>query len=132
MTIRGLLFRFALTYFVALLVVGFALHLAGNTPSWLNVGLRAGLFAGVEYFLLSLFSLRNKRAASKTELCLALSGMLAIDFLVNMLGRSSGVDLGVSALAALTASTFHGLCAIPAVISVHGRMTRLFLHTANG
>lgn len=132
MTIMGLLFRFALAYFVALLVAAAALRLAGDTPSWLNVGLRAGLFAGIAYVQLSLFSLRNKRAAFKSELYLALSGMLAVDFLVNMLGRSSGVDLGVSVLAALTVSAIHGLCAIPAVVSAQRRMTRLFLRTANG
>lgn len=131
MTLMGLLFRFTLAYFAVLLVVGPALHMVGSVPAWLSAGLRAGIFAGAAYSLLSLFSLRNNRAATKVELGLGLLGMLTVDFLVNALGRSSGVDPSISVLAALTVSAIHGLFAVPAVISVHRRMTRLFLRTSD-
>jgi len=109
MTIKGVLWRFALAYVVAAIAAGTVLNMLGIKG---GTGVNVGLLAGCTLWVCIAFGKANGRYFTSSEKTLAVTGMIVIDLalqLVVMLATLSQRTAGLHAGAMLFALAFVGL-----------------------
>ena len=85
MTIKGVLFRFLLIYFVLLFVAGIAVSILGIRGSHSYIGF--GILVGCVLWVCSVFIKKNGRYFSDAEKIAVVVGMIVIDLLLQSLPR---------------------------------------------
>ena len=85
MTIKGMLFRFLLIYFVGLFAAGLIAGLLGIKGSYSYIGI--GILVGAILWVCSVFIKKNSRYFSDTEKVTVVVGMIVIDLLLQSLPR---------------------------------------------